>query len=210
MSVKDEHSTVPCVGPSPYDPSTIRETEATHSEMLWKNAQWKMPPSHFQNAGMSGQSLIGADPFAHQRETPDWFLVPLVPQDPYGDTTQDDTYANDHVYFRTVHGAGINLALALRGQVDELLDRDRSAFSPTAMVSSKISVRIQFEGRRPYHRQVMALRSTRSAESISLGKLAQKIAEETKACVKGQIISFDGRTVSFDDVYLVKLRLLAL
>ncbi|KAI0637130.1 hypothetical protein C8Q77DRAFT_1155000 [Trametes polyzona] len=128
----------------------------------------------------------------------------VVPQDLYRDPNSLE-YSNDYVYFATSTAHGISLAQAITGEVDELHGKDIPAFE--ASVSSKISVRIQFEGRRPYYRQVMALRSTMSAEPIGKGKLAQKIAEETKASLGGsQTLTIGDISVSFERVFLRRLR----
>ncbi|TBU47948.1 hypothetical protein BD309DRAFT_987627 [Dichomitus squalens] len=55
-------------------------------------------------------------------------------------------------------------------------------------VKAKISIRIQIVGSKPYHRQIMSLRSDRKASSISKGKLAVTIAKELqKAMVRAHV-----------------------
>ncbi|OJT01610.1 hypothetical protein TRAPUB_7952 [Trametes pubescens] len=132
-----------------------------------------------------------------------------LPQEPFqGPSNQD--FAEDVVKFETIHGGHITLAHALRGDVDDLVDKDRPAFPPHS-VSSKVSMRIQFADRRPFHhRQVMALRSTSSAESISRGKLAYTIAKETVAYLPvkdgREELTVNGRIFPFKHVLLVGLR----
>ncbi|EIW60297.1 uncharacterized protein TRAVEDRAFT_45547 [Trametes versicolor FP-101664 SS1] len=131
-----------------------------------------------------------------------------VPQEPFqGQGPSHQDFAKDVIRFATTHGGHITLDNALRGDVDDLVDKDCPAFPP-ASVSSKVSMRIQFADRRPFHhRQVMALRSTSSAESVSRGKLALTIARETVAYLEGrEELTVGGRTFPFKQVLLVGLQ----
>ncbi|KAH9854066.1 hypothetical protein C2E23DRAFT_80633 [Lenzites betulinus] len=215
-----------------YDPNEILQAQSVADGHLWNNYQWNMSPAQGPSSAFtSNYVLASAIPTTQmvKYESDDKYLsgptsdTLFVPQELYGDSKGQDL-SKDDVYFETPGCPGINLAEALRGQVDQLYHRDDPAFLKQADVSSKISVRIQvpvcsssmtrirltsgqFQGYKAYHRQVMALRSTSSAEGISIGKLAQKIAEETKACLdKKEEIVVGGRTFFFSDMFLYRLR----
>ncbi|KAI0361925.1 hypothetical protein OH77DRAFT_1416113 [Trametes cingulata] len=129
----------------------------------------------------------------------------LVPQILFEGPGGQDLSAHDVCFSTTAH-AGIRLSDALQGQLDDLTGRDEPAFSADTDVTAKISLRIHFLGREPYHRQITVRRSTSMAEPIALGKLAQKIAEETRACLQGGTLEVEGRTLSLEDMYLCRLR----
>ncbi|KAI0831134.1 hypothetical protein BC628DRAFT_730118 [Trametes gibbosa] len=194
-----------------YHPNEIRCAYLAAQQQYWDAYQLTMPQQDYPYSGKNNFALAGAVPPTAQHDVnPRARSAPLVrlqplPQELYGDSKKQDLSKHD-VYFQTPGCPGISLADALRGHVDRLIWRDAPAFSKEADVSSKISVRIQFEGHQPYyHRQVMALRSTSSAEGISIGKLAQKIAEETKTYLVEEI-QIDGHSFSFEDIFLYRLR----
>ncbi|OJT01609.1 hypothetical protein TRAPUB_7951 [Trametes pubescens] len=130
----------------------------------------------------------------------------LLPQEAVQDA--NEALGGD-VYFNTTSGLGIILAQALQGQTDELLDRNLPAFVADTVNSTKISVRIQFQDHEPYYnRQVTVLRVLRgTTEAITLGKLAEKIAQETQKYLKGQLaLEIGGYHFSFEEIFLWRLR----
>ncbi|KAI0361924.1 hypothetical protein OH77DRAFT_1416108 [Trametes cingulata] len=194
-----------------YYPVDILSNKISHDNQVWESQGWIMPdrpvasrvPKSVLTHAMPTAELHPLFEREHPRGPPQRYKC--IPQTLYGDGKAQE-FRDDDVYFETPAGPGINLARALHGQVDDLYGRDEPAFSRNAKVTSKISLRIQFEGLEPYHRQIMALRSTSTAEPIALGKVAQKIAEEMKAYLKGETLYTAGRAYDFEEILLMKLR----
>ncbi|KAI0374723.1 hypothetical protein BV20DRAFT_976773 [Pilatotrama ljubarskyi] len=200
---------------STWIPDAILRNKMESDDQLWEFNAWSMPnraPAPVVHQSFLAQAIPTIEHRCMLVHPPHSTCGPryvVVPQDLYGDPKSQEFF-HDDVYFETPAGPGISLAHALHGQVDDLCRRDEPAFSRDAKVTSKISLRIQrrfqFQGMVPYHRQIMALRSTSTAEPIALGKMAQKIAEETRAYLKGETLSVGERTYCFEEIILWRLR----
>ncbi|KAL1947963.1 hypothetical protein VTO73DRAFT_13687 [Trametes versicolor] len=130
----------------------------------------------------------------------------LLPQEAVQDANEA---LEGDVYFYTTSGVGITLAQALQGQSDDLKDRDKPAFKDGTVTSTKITMRIQIQDHEPYHnRQVTVLRILKGvSEPVTLGKLAEKIAQETQRYLAGKLpLKIDGCDLPFEEIFLWKLR----
>ncbi|KAL1947962.1 hypothetical protein VTO73DRAFT_13686 [Trametes versicolor] len=194
----------------PYSEHDIRHAQVVAEDECWERNGWAMPhdtsPSH-----VGGYALAAGVP-QHLVRTERHVSLPiprltLVPQVPFRGPSNHDVAEGVEIEFGTVNGGHVSLAQALHGHVDELVEKDAIAF-PKGTVSSKVSLRIQFEEYQPFHhRQVMALRSTNLADSISRGKLATTIAKDTSSYLKNEkTLNVGGRTFSFEQVFLARLR----
>ncbi|TFK81697.1 hypothetical protein K466DRAFT_591085 [Polyporus arcularius HHB13444] len=73
-------------------------------------------------------------------------------------------------------------------------------------VTSKITLRIQVVGLIPYARQVPAIRANRTADPISLGKLAMIVAQEMQKYIEtAGPIQYGERTLQLHNMFLTKL-----
>ncbi|KAI0709024.1 hypothetical protein C8Q76DRAFT_741927 [Earliella scabrosa] len=137
--------------------------------------------------------------------TTEWELLPCAEYDRGRPTT-----AGNHVVdFRCYGGQELVLSNALRRNCDDLVDGEAPALPFD--VSAKISIRIEFPNCVPYTRQIMARRSTNTAEPISRKVLAWKIAEEMDKCLDktrkaGQPLMYRGEVVNMEHLALCELR----
>ncbi|KAI0721608.1 hypothetical protein C8T65DRAFT_735129 [Cerioporus squamosus] len=134
--------------------------------------------------------------------------LPILLQDAYT-SPEAASLLQDTIDFERAssNGFGINLGEAYGGITVALVSRDLPAFNVESMgVNSKITLRIQVIGLAPYMRQVPAIRSNRTADPISLGKLAITIAQEMqKYIATSGPIHYGGRTLELHNMVLTKL-----
>ncbi|KAI0721609.1 hypothetical protein C8T65DRAFT_692242 [Cerioporus squamosus] len=81
--------------------------------------------------------------------------------------------------------------------------RDAECPAPLGNVSTKLSIRIPFPGAKPYHRQIMARRSTTNGEHVSLKVLARKIAKEMKEFIAQTPLMYRNMPVRLDRLALL-------
>ncbi|KAI0709026.1 hypothetical protein C8Q76DRAFT_741939 [Earliella scabrosa] len=142
---------------------------------------------------------------AEEPWTGEWELFPCVE---YG-RGRPIISGNHIVDFRCYGGRELALSNALKRKCDDLVDGEIPALPLD--VSAKFSIRLEFPNCVPYTRQVMARRSTNTAEPISRKVLAWKIAEEMEKYLKqtridGRPLMFRGAVVDMEQLALYQLR----
>ncbi|KAI0723625.1 hypothetical protein C8Q76DRAFT_723479 [Earliella scabrosa] len=133
--------------------------------------------------------------------------ITLLPQDPYQEhCTRRTTTLSGPIEF-----GHMSLLDATQTRLDDYPDRGRPAFSPDIQIGQKMSVRLQFDGHRPYTRQINVGRIKRTRRSLTRGELATLVAKEIVRFIDkekqyGTPLRLLEREVSSADLVLVKVR----
>ncbi|KAL7283258.1 hypothetical protein ACG7TL_002687 [Trametes sanguinea] len=211
----------------PWDASTVQRVIADTDAEYWEQHGLSMgssgplpriPPSDLAGAlGSSDSTLPPVSPGAFCTYVPLRKERRIIPQhtSEWEGTTLD--YVGQEVIFAVRGGdVGISLAQASsRSAMPHLENGEAPWFSLNdqrfSEISSKISLRIDFDGYPNYTRQIMSLRATRSSDPIALREMARKIAQDTKKYLEmhnGGVaeLRLDGSTYGLGDIFLFRLR----